>query len=427
MPYGTHEQQAPASLPRRRALALAAGLGAVVVAADAMPARAAEKTWRTTGPNVSGMAHFDTLMRDYMQARGISAGSLAVARQGRIALARGYTWGDAGVTTTRETDVFRIASLSKNIAGTAAMLLAQRGELDLDAPVADFVDLSPLPGKTADPRLGGVTVRRALQHLGGWNRDVSGDPLWRDRAIASASGFGLPLTEENVVAHTSGVPLDAAPGTAYSYSNYGYLLVSRVIAAVAGTSYEDFVVSDVLGPVDVARMRAGRSLAQDQAGEVRYESKYTATTVMDGSGTSVPYPYGGFNLENQLGNGGWVASAVDLVRYCTIYDTPGAAGVLTPASIDEVMAVPETGGGATHYGLGWYVRPTANGRNTWHYGSMPGTYTFLARSNGYTIAALFNRRSEGDGLNWGEIDPKLWSAVNAVGTWPTGDLTSRYF
>ncbi|MFY7066047.1 serine hydrolase domain-containing protein [Nocardiopsis changdeensis] len=426
MPYGTHEQQAPAP-SRRRALALAAGLGAAVLAADALPAHAAERTWRTSGPNVPAMAHFDTVMRDYMQARGISAGSLAVSRQGRIALARGYTWADPAVATTRETDVFRIASLSKNIAGTAAMLLAQRGDLDLDAPVGDFVDLSPLPGRTADPRLGQVTVRRALQHLGGWNRDVSGDPLWRDHALAAESGFGLPLSEEDVVAHVSGLPLDAAPGTAYSYSNYGYLLVSRVIAAVTGSTFEDFTVSDVLGPVDVARMRAGRSLAQGQAGEVRYESKYTATTVLDASGAKVPTPYGGFNLENQLGNGGWVASAVDLVRYCTVYDTPGAAGVLTPASIDEVMAVPETGGGATHYGLGWYVRPTANGRNTWHFGSMPGTYTFLARSNGYTIAALFNRRGEGDGLNWGEIDPKLWSAVNAVGTWPSEDLTPRYF
>ncbi|CAL9337768.1 Penicillin-binding protein 4* [Nocardiopsis dassonvillei] len=426
MPHGTHPRTS-ALLPRRRALALAAGLGAAVLTADALPAVAAERTWRTAGPNVSAMAHFDTVMREYMQARGISAGSLAVARQGRIALARGYTWGGSTVATTRETDVFRIASLSKNIAGTAAMLLAQRGELDLDAPVADFVDLSPLPGRSADPRLGRVTVRRALQHLGGWNRDVSGDPLWRDHAIAGAAGFDLPLTEENVIAYTSGLALDAEPGTAYSYSNYGYLLVSRVIAAVAGTDFEDFVVSDVLGPVDVARMRAGRSLAQDQAGEVRYESGYTATTVLDSSGARVPHPYGGFNLENQLGNGGWAASAVDLVRYCTIYDAPGRAGVLTPASIDEVMAVPEIGGGATHYGLGWYVRPTANGRNTWHFGSMPGTYTFLARSNGYTIAALFNRRGEGDGLNWGEIDPELWSAVNAVRTWPTEDLTPRYF
>ncbi len=427
MPNGTHRQQPTASLSRRGALALAAGVGAAVAAADALPASADERTWRTTGPDVPAMAHFDTVMREYMQARGISAGSLAVSRNGRIALARGYTWGDSGVATTRETDVFRLASLSKNITGTAAALLAQRGELDLDAPVADFVDLSPLPGHTADPRLDRVTVRRALQHLGGWDRDVSGDPLWQDHAISRATGIPLPLREEDLIAHVSGYELDADPGTVHLYSNYGYLLVSQVISAVTGQSLEDFTVSDVLGPVDVARMRAGRSLSRDQEGEVRYESRYTATTVLDGSGATVPYPYGGFSMEYRLGNGGWVASAVDLVRYCTVYDTPDLAGVLTPDSIDGVMAVPETGGGATHYGLGWYVRPTAGGRNTWHFGSAPGTYTFLARSNGHTVAALFNRRAEGDGLNWGEIDSNLWSAVNAVDTWPAEDLTPRYF
>ncbi|MFC9086217.1 hypothetical protein [Nocardiopsis dassonvillei] len=96
-------------------------------------------------------------------------------------------------------------------------------------------------------------------------------------------------------------------------------------------------------------------------------------------------------------------------------------------SISTVFEQPETGGGATHYGLGWSVRPTGSGENTWHTGSMPGTYTFLARSNGYTVVALFNRRDEGDALNWGEIDPKLWDAVNEVGTWPTEDLTPIYF
>lgn len=422
--------EAPGGLSRRGMLGVAATAGAAAVAAGTLgapSASAAERTWRVTGEDIAPLAHFDGVMKDYMQARGITAGSLAVARGGKLSLARGYTWADDSVATTGETDVFRVASLSKPIAATAAVRLAQEGALDLDAPLADLVDLSPLPGATADPRLGEVTVRRALQHLGGWDRDLSGDPLWSTVAISRAMGVDLPLGEEEVVAYVSGAALDHAPGTTYAYSNYGYLLVSRAVAAVAGTSFEDYVVSDVLGAVDIARMRAGRSLARGQAGEVGYVSQYTSTSVVDTSGAQVPYPYGGFNLEIQLGNGGWVASAADLARFCTVYDTPEAAGVLTPASVATVFDAPETGGGSTHYGLGWHVRPTANGENTWHTGSMPGTFTFLARSNGCTVVALFNQRKEGDDLNWGEIDPNLWNAVNQVGTWPTEDLTPIYF
>ncbi|MFI6574224.1 serine hydrolase domain-containing protein [Nocardiopsis sp. NPDC050513] len=418
-------------MSRRGMLGLtgAAGLAAATsgVLGTAGRALAAERTWRVTGEDVAPLAHFDDVMGDYMRARGITAGSLAVARNGRLALARGYTWGDDTVATTQPTDVFRIASLSKPIAGTAVMRLVQEGALDLDAPLADLIDLSPLPGETADPRLGQVTVRRALQHLGGWDRSLSYDPLWSTIRISRERGWELPLGESEVVAHTSGMELDHTPGTRYAYSNYGYLLISRVIAEITGVSYEDYVVSDILGAVDIARMRAGRSLAAGQEGEVEYNSTYTATSAVDPSGAQVPYPYGGFNLEIQLGNGGWVASAADLARFCTVYDTPEAAGVLTPASIATAFAAPETGGGATHYGLGWSVRPTSSGQNTWHYGSMPGTYTFLARSNGYTVVALFNQRKEGDDLNWAEIDPNLWSAVNRVGTWPTEDLTPIYF
>ncbi|MFW5417692.1 beta-lactamase family protein [Nocardiopsis sp. CNT-189] len=405
------------------------GAGGVAAAAASLPsaASAAARTWRATGEEVKPLAHFDGVMKEYMQARDISAGSLAVARGGRLLLARGYTWGDDSVAATGPTDVFRIASLSKPVAGTAAMRLAQEGGLDLDAPLAELVDLEPLPGGTADPRLKDVTVRRALQHIGGWDREASLDPLWSTIQISQEAGLDLPLSEKDVIAYTSGMELDHAPATEYAYSNYGYLLVGEAIAKAAGKSYEDYAVSDVLGPLGIARMRAGRSLAADQEGEVRYESKYTATTVLDGSGDKVPYPYGGFNLEIQLGNGGWVASAADLARFCAIYDAPDDAGILTGKSIDTVFAAPETGGGATHYGLGWSVRPVGDRVNTWHTGSMPGTYTFLARSGGTTLVALFNRRSEGDGLDWSEIDPKLWDAANRVGTWPTEDLTPIYF
>ncbi|MBV2364580.1 beta-lactamase family protein [Streptomonospora sp. NEAU-YY374] len=402
--------------------------GGLLSTATAAPAAAAERTWRATGVANAALASFDNTMKSYMQARNITAGSLAVARNGKLLYVRGYTWDDPAKPTTQPTDVFRLASVSKPITATAVMRLVQTGRLSLTDRVTDLLTLRPPAGQTADPRLKDVTVRRLLQHLGGWDRDVSFDPLWSDARIAGGLGVGYPLSSRDIMRYVTGQPLDHAPGTTYAYCNYGYLLLGEIIAAVSGTSYEDYVTQEILRPLRITRMRLGASLSQDTSGEVDYNSRYTGRSVIDDSGATLPLPYGGFNMETQFANGGWVGSAADVVRFCYLYDQPASAQILSSASIKTVYAKPEAGGwNGYHYGLGWYVRPVSGGQNTWHTGSMPGTYTLLMTSGGLTIAALFNQRKEGDNLNWGEIDPLLWDAADAVDTWPTTDLTSRYF
>ncbi|MDL4820393.1 hypothetical protein [Actinomadura opuntiae] len=66
--------------------------------------------------------------------------------------------------------------------------------------------------------------------------------------------------------------------------------------------------------------------------------------------------------------------------------------------------------------------------NTWHNGSLAGTSALLVRRNdGLAWAALFDQRQEGSAPSYDAIDPALHKAANAVETWPTGDLTSKYF
>ncbi|GAA4515192.1 hypothetical protein GCM10023191_084670 [Actinoallomurus oryzae] len=161
-----------------------------------------------------------------------------------------------------------------------------------------------------------------------------------------------------------------------------------------------------------------------------YYSIYTAPTVFDNSGKTVPTQYGGFNLENMDSHGAWLATAMDLTRFARIYD--GGTSVLTAASIKQAFAKPETGinGNGWYYGCGWMVRPVTGGTgmNTWHDGSLAGTSTLLVRRyDGLAWAVLFDQRQEGSAPSYSDIDPALHTAANAVKTWPTGDLTSTYF
>jgi CubicO group peptidase (beta-lactamase class C family) len=393
-------------------------------------ARAAGRTWRVTGQALAGLGSFDATVKKFMQERGIQAGSLAVTRRGRLVLARGYTWSADPRLTVQPTSLFRIASLSKPITATAVLRLVQEGRLKLTDRLTSLLPLTPPPSESADPRLKDITVLRLLQHLGGWDRAHTADPMFSDQAVAARLKTALPVSQAEIMRYTTGLALDHAPGTAYAYSNYGYLLLGRIIERTTGQKYQAYVQQKVLGPRGIKRMRQGHGLSA-ASGEVPYVSRYSGPTVYDNSGRTVAAPYGAFNLENMDSHGGWLATAVDLTRFAGIYD--GNTSVLSRASVARAFAKPETGvqTGGWWYGCGWQVRNVTGGSNQWHTGSLPGTSTLLVRRfDGLTWSILFDQRDDaGDpnGVHYEDIDPLLHGAADAVRTWPSGDLTGRYF
>ncbi|TKK87987.1 beta-lactamase family protein [Herbidospora galbida] len=380
-----------------------------------------------SGVAPAALAGFDRVLKTYITERDISCAQLAIVKNGKLVLARGYRYSSDGraVPAVSPTSLFRIASLSKHITAAAIMRLVQDGKLTLGASVARLLGLST----AADPRLADVTVWRLLQHTGGWDSAISKDYLYLDHVIAGALGVPLPITRGDIVKYASSRPLDFAPGSRYAYSNYGYMLLGLIIEKVSGQSYESYVKQKLLAPVGITRLRLGRTLRAEAApGEVFYESRFTAKTVADSQGAVVPAPYGGFSMPNRGAGGGWLASAVDLVRFAKVFDAPGP--VLNVTSIGKMFAKPEIGvtSSGSWYGAGWWVRQVTGHLNTWHDGSLPGTYTYLARlQNGFTYAALFNRREESGSLDFDVLSPRINAEIGKVTTWPTTDLSSRYF
>jgi N-acyl-D-amino-acid deacylase len=385
-----------------------------------------------TGLAVPELASFDRVLMDLMQKWGIPGGAIAVVKDGRLVLARGYGYSDA---TTKEPvapdALFRIASVSKPITAVAVLGLVEQGKLDLDARAfAMLPNLTPPSGSTVDPRLDGITVRQLLSHLGGWDRDRSYDPMFRATQIAQALGTPAPASVESVIRFMRGQPLDFTPGERYAYSNFGYAVLGRIVERVSGRSYGAYVRESVLRPMGITRMFLGHSLAEDRLpGEVRYYDGAGLTTSVFPPGGQVPVPYGGFNIEAMDAHGGWVASAVDLARFITAVDgLTTRPDVLRPETIATMTARPPPvwDGAAFHYGAGWLVRPQQG--NWWHNGSLPGTSSLIVRTGtGLAWAVLFNARSMVPGSTFeADVDPAVWQAVSQVTTWPTHDLFSQY-
>lgn len=424
------------TLSRRTVLKLAGAAGLALTGLDVTHARQSTamtrpRQWRVTGQTAPSLVCFDTALRGFMQARNISCGGLAVTRNGRLMLARGYTWSSDSNLLVQPQTLFRIASITKPFTAAATMRLVQDGRLRLDQRLTDLITLTPPPGETADPRLADITVLRLLQHLGGWDSSVSGDPMFADAIIAEFLGIGLPIQIPHIITAATSLTLDHAPGTAYIYSNYGYCLLGRIIEAVSHQPYQTFVQQQVLAPLGIRHMHVGRSLlAFRDPNEVPYVSQFSDPTVFDNSGTLVPEPYGSFNLENLDSVGAWVGSPVELAHFAATFDNPNTSPILTPASIAQTFAVPEIGPqpDGAYYGCGWGVRPTSNGRITWHTGSLPGTHTMvLRRDDGVNWAVLFNQRDDPSGSSYDDIGPLLDQTASSVSFWPSYDLFRTYF
>jgi len=407
---------------------------AALLAASACAAQAAPTGWA-----LPGLDSYDEFMTALLQKWDVPGGSLVVARNDKLVLARGY-----GLADTRRhirvepTSLFRLASLSKTITAVAVLTLVQERRLRLDDTVLPILgELGPRPAKITDTRVHDITVRQLLQHAGGFDRAHSGDVAFMPHAADAARRQRGPLPPDcpTIMRDALERRLDFAPGTRFAYSNVGYCILGRVIERITHTPYETYVRTRLLTPAGASRMKIGRTM-EAAAGEVTYYD-YDAKTVraMPGLGlTRAPQPYGAFAIETMDSYGGWIGAPVDYLRFILAIDGRRGAALLDPATLAQMntpSTLPEAAradddgapDGNTLYGLGIRVRAVKNGITLWHTGSLPGTSTIAVRTaDGFAWVAAFNGRPKDKNAFRAELDRGLWRARNAVTSWPRGNL-----
>jgi N-acyl-D-amino-acid deacylase len=383
--------------------------------------------WTVSGVTEPALAGLDTEMTNFMALRRIARGTLAVTRNGKLVFHHAYTLAPTNAVPTQTTNLFRIASLSKQFTSVGVMQLLEGGKLTLDQPISTLLNLT----NVSDARFRNVTIRQLLQHWAGWDRDVSYDPMFRDSIISSSLGRPLPTTPQMVIDYMKTQPLDHTPGTVFSYSNFGYCLLGRIIELLSGLSYEQFMQQNVLHPAGIWDMRLGKPLLADaDPSEVDYDDplRRLVSSVMGSSGPSlVPVQYGGWNLSTMDSHGGWLATAADLVRFSSSFDNQTNSPLLPAQWIDTMWSQPPELAGvqASYYGAGWSVRPLAGHTfNAWHDGSLDGTFSYTVRlANGICWAVIFNRRAALSSTpDYYNIDSEVNNAISSISSWPVYDL-----
>lgn len=320
------------------------------------------------------IVYVDSVANKWMTTYGMPGLSLAVSRNGKLVYQKGYGVEDPEtgekVTTSSQ---FRIASVSKLITSVAVMKLLEEDKISLDQKV---FGASGILGTTYGTQpyktyVTDVTVNDLLHHtIGGWGQNS--DPAF----------FDINLDENAVIDWTlNNQALTSAPGSKFDYSNFGYMLLTKIIEKVSGKTYVQYCNDEIWNKTGAkSSFIAGSKLADRRTDEVKYV----------GQGSDIPYVYG-MNLDRARGAMGWLSTPSDLLRFATAVDSSATRPDILSLSTIQTMVTPtaNSSGFGFRFGCGWAVE---NGEWFW-WGTLPGTFAILYRNaNGICIAATANSR-----------------------------------
>jgi CubicO group peptidase (beta-lactamase class C family) len=354
---------------------------------------------RPTGQEMGEINRIDQAFRRKFQ---VPASSIAISRNGQFVYDRASGTADKQhALQVDESSLFRIASVTKPITSVAIFMLMEQGKLNLTDKVFGPSSLlgtrygkGPYKAYVTD-----VTVDHLLTHTsGGWPND-NPDPMFQH------DGWD----HEKLITWTiDNLPLTYPPGQHWAYSNFGYCVLGRVIEAVTGQSYADWVKANVLAPCGITDMQIAQNKeSQKASNEVVYYGQFGEN------------PYG-INVTRMDSHGGWIATPSDLVKFLNhVAGAPGIPALLKPATI-KTMTTPAAAydpNAQARYARGWMVRNNGAG-NWWHNGSLPGSTTIMVRtSTGMCWAALTNTRSQPSNEIDAALDQMIWDIARCVPEW----------
>ena len=300
---------------------------------------------------------------------------LAVVRNGEVVSACGF--GLANIETAApvtSSTLFDHGSCGKAFTSLLAVLLAEDGVIDLDAPVRTYVPELRLPDPVVAER---VTIRDLLSHRSGLDRH---DHAWI---------YNPSWSREECVRRLAHLPMAGDLRGQWQYSNFGFTLAGFAMERATGCSFEELMDKHVFQAAGMTRATTSDDRTEaDSDHAVPYRVVGGVAVETDRRRMPATTPAGGVNtcaddsirwLLLQLGNGLISADAVRRTQSIQM------------AIPDLPYPYPEMR--LYGYGLGWVVA-TYRGRHAlWHTGGVDGffTYTLLLPDEGIGALACANR------------------------------------
>ncbi|MGB8129025.1 MAG: serine hydrolase domain-containing protein [Candidatus Angelobacter sp.] len=317
--------------------------------------------------------------------------ALAIVNDGQLIFAKGYGMFDVENNVPASADtVYRIASVSKSLTATAAMRLVDEHRLELDAPVQKYCPTFP---KKQWP----ITVRNILTHQSGIRHYKNDDESINTRHYTSIN--------EALTQNFAKDPLLFEPGTKFSYSSYGYIVLGCVMEGASSISYATYMQRSIFGPAGMISTRL-----DDVFGIIRHRARgYT----IDKSGKLQNAIL--LDISNKPPGSGINSTARDLGLFMVaLY----GGKLVTPATWNQMITPAKTlDGKPTIYGYGWFVGgpiSTYHGlRETGHGGDVQGfaSVLYAIPEKKFAVVVLSNGENEKASIEYIALARKIYDIV----------------
>ena len=318
-------------------LVLATLIVSFVVAQDTEPAT---KTDRKHAPHIDSI---NAAMQKFVDSGDVSGVVTLVGHQGKI-----VHLGAVGLAeiesqkVMRTSALFSIASMTKPVTATAAMILVEEGKLNLDDKVSKYLPkFADVKLKDGNSPIREITIRDAITHTSGLNGKQT-----------------FPGTLTEAVDEISTRPLAFEPGTKWQYSP-GLNLVGRIVEIVSEQPFEDFLKTRIFEPLQMSNT----SFAPDEKQLKRMATLYTPSEDKQ-SLEPVANRIGDFSdVKGPNPSGGLASNARDMFRFYRMILNGGKAGkkrILSEDSVKQMTSL-QTGNLKTGFtpgngwGLGWCI------------------------------------------------------------------------
>jgi CubicO group peptidase (beta-lactamase class C family) len=308
----------------------------------AIPPTAIPPTAVPTQDPMALAAEIDALVQENYQ-KGVYDGAVLVARDGQVILSKGYGLADREkkIPITPQTK-FRIASITKQFTAMAILLLQERGKLNIEDSICNYIDDCP---EIFEP----VKIRHLLSQSAG---------------IPWGAAYSLP--GDQMVSEFA--MLDFPPGEQFKYQDTTYNLAGRIIETVSGQSYASFLKQNIFEPLGMSNSgvddRKQTDLAMgysDAEGDIALEPLY------------------------MFAEGSVYSTVEDMYRW----DRALYTDKLLPQSSLKAMFTPQAavpdgeyygfdGSTGWNYGFGWFIAPEEYGY-VLHGGTLPGYRSEIRR------------------------------------------------
>jgi D-alanyl-D-alanine carboxypeptidase len=311
----------------------------------------------------------DAYVADVVARKGLTGLALAIAKDGKIVLAKGYGKRslETGASVEPETP-FAAGSVTKQFACACILLLAEDGKLSVDDKVAKY-----FPDLTG---AGDISLYQLMTHTAGYADYYPLDFV--DRRLSK------PNPVDSVIKEYAGGKLDFPPGSRWSYSNTGYLILGRVVEKASGEPLGEFLRKRILGPVGMEHS------SFDPTGADPNRASGYLPFALGSPGPAIPEANGWLYAA-----GGLWASAPDLARW----DLALMGGkVLKPESM-AIMTTPVklSDGRFKDYGCGMNVRRDGGETILSHGGAVSGfraTNILIPRTKSAVVVLINDEQSD---------------------------------